>query len=342
MKTLNDVADASGQIVSAMFKNAPPPPPVYTPQPPVYAPPPQPLQLGYQQGEQASGYGDDGVRRAVAAVNTQNEIYNFSVGERWETWFLNWLIPGLGSATIMQDWAGVGYQLGLYALGWGLVGPAIAARDDDVTIPLAIVGGAAFASNITFNIIRSSTYDRPGSIERPKAPKVHKIKNTDFYFAPKYQFPVGTPVSWGGTNAEFGWVWGNGMFFGIDFGFGYSENDYYNDYNDYYDYYDALMIGGGFSLGKIGGSHRILQIIYGGSAGFWYADGYNADFRNREESYNFLAPFIKLRWKYVELTYRGLLGVYERTYDYDSDYGFGWNNHQLMLGLYFVTDRRQR
>lgn len=66
-------------------------------------------------------------------------------------------------------------------------------------------------------------------------------------------------------------------------------------------------------------------------------------------TFDFLAPFIKLRWKNLELTYRGLLGFWEEThngyrdYNYyrESDNGFDWNQ-QLMLGLYFATNKRQR
>jgi hypothetical protein len=42
---------------------------------------------------------------------------NFTAGERWGTWALNTIIPGLGSAVIMEDYAGMGIHMGLTALG---------------------------------------------------------------------------------------------------------------------------------------------------------------------------------------------------------------------------------
>jgi hypothetical protein len=47
----------------------------------------------------------------------QSRIEYFTAGERWGTWTLNMLIPGLGSAVIMNDYAGMGIQMGLTALG---------------------------------------------------------------------------------------------------------------------------------------------------------------------------------------------------------------------------------
>jgi len=60
-------------------------------------------------------------------------------------------------------------------------------------------------------------------------------------------------------------------------------------------------------------------------------------------AWNYLAPFIKLRWDYVELTYRGLFGYREVWRGRMGEIGgkkidatnFGWNNHQLMIGIYF-------
>jgi hypothetical protein len=154
-------------------------------------------------------------------------------------------------------------------------------------------------------------------------------KKTDFYFAPKYQLPVGTPVSWGGVNAEIGWIWGNGVFFGIDANFG-SDGD-------------GVLAGLGLSLGGTFGRDQV-QFSYGGSAGFWFAhdlwSGYSTS------SYNFLAPFVKLRLSVFELTYRGLLGVYDEYYDdgwsHGSGGGFGYNSHQLMLGFHFASSKRAK
>jgi hypothetical protein len=78
-------------------------------------------------------------------------------------------------------------------------------------------------------------------------------------------------------------------------------------------------------------------------------DGYEqyTDYYERHRTnYNFLAPFIKFRYKFFEFSYRGLLGTYdehdddresnkENNKDNGNRSGFAWNNNQLMLGVYF-------
>jgi len=139
----------------------------------------------------------------------------------------------------------------------------------------------------------------------------------DYYFAPKYQNTLWK--SYGGLNIESGLVWGNGMFCGIEFDV---------DGGDH-----RTIGGGGFSLGNVYELNDALQLVYGGSVGFWAGVD-----RGNDES-NYLAPFVKLRWKHFELMYRGLLGNYELN---SGKKGFGWNSNQLMLGLYFATDKRDR
>ena len=134
-------------------------------------------------------------------------------------------------------------------------------------------------------------------------------RKLDYYFAPKYQQVIRSSgyldYWWCGGNLEGGLVWGNGMFVGIDFGVSVDFSDHY--------------AGGGVSFGDVYDFGNQLQLVYGGSVGFW-ADA--------EGVFDIIAPFVKLRWNFVELTYRGLLG---------NEY-----NHQLMLGLYFATNKRER
>jgi len=134
-------------------------------------------------------------------------------------------------------------------------------------------------------------------------------EGTSFYFTPKYQSPVGTPVSWGGVNAEIGWVWRNGAVFGIDLSFGM-------------DGVGSLM-GLGLSLGKEYDFRHQMQAVYGMAAGFWMVGG------RYGESYNFLAPFVKYRVSDYEVTYRGLMGINQYT---DK---FSYNSHQTMVGYQF-------
>jgi hypothetical protein len=210
LKTLADLSAASEQIVKAMFKNAPPvasaqttapapvyvppvasaqttaPAPVYSPPPPtVYAPPPAPVyappppQPLYAQPQPQ--YTDQDPRRALAPADT-NAVYNFSGGERFGTFAINWLIPGLGSAAVMQDWSGAGIQVLLYGLGVGLLSASIttsmkasATNSHDGSFPLVIGTVVAFGANFTYNIARSATYKKPGSVDRPNARPIRRV-----------------------------------------------------------------------------------------------------------------------------------------------------------------------
>jgi hypothetical protein len=183
-----------------------------------------------------------------------------------------------------------------------------------------------------------------GGAPRLRTPET-TINRTVFYFTPKYMLPIGIPCPLA-FHVEFGWIWTNGFLFGIDLNGGGGGN--------------GAIIGGGFNLG---GVHNLsapkTQIAYGGAVGFWvvhkeeyheksysepryYYDGYGNEYVDYyyhgsetqwtyRTNWNFLAPFIKFRWQYIELSYRGLLGFYE---DNDGG-GFSWNNNQIMLGLYF-------
>jgi len=188
-------------------------------------------------------------------------------------------------------------------------------------------------------------------------------RESGYYFAPKYQVPVGTPVSWGGVNLEGGWTWGNGVFLGIDFSGG---GEWVTDSTGY------VLMGLGISLGNVYDLGGQLQLVYGGSVGLWLtAVAYPYTYKGYDDATyvapSYLAPFVKLRWNFIELTYRGLLGhkvieynktievKYQDVYDYDRDEyypekyeeynkekditDFGWNNHQLMLGFYFPQNR---
>lgn len=196
------------------------------------------------------------------------------------------------------------------------------------------------------------------------AAKKKKVRKYDYYIAPKYQTPLGTPVGWGGVNLEAGLIWGGGAFAGVDFSFGVDGGD---------DGADNELIGPGVSIGGVYDLGGELQLAYGVSAGYWYFvtdyrfvktvkdttryyggsyNVYDAGVYEEKEGGSYLAPFIKVRWNFVELTYRGLLGYSDSFFmktdagGYPNDYyegkgsGFTWNNHQLMLGFYFATSKR--
>jgi len=105
----------------------------------------------------------------------------------------------------------------------------------------------------------------------------------DFYFAPKYQAPLGTPVSWGGLNADIGWVWENGMLFGFDVDFGLDNRN--------------SLGGAGLSFGKEYDLGDQMRIDYGGSVGLWLVED-----SSRYIDVDFLAPFVRWRKSFFEIT----------------------------------------
>jgi hypothetical protein len=179
-----------------------------------------------------------------------------------------------------------------------------------------------------------------------------KDRKHDYYIAPKYQFPVGTPVSWGGINLEGGLTWKNGVFLGLDFDFGMNDVSGWDFFNRDSGSTGRILAGIGINLGNVYGLLNQLQIVYGVSVGLWVEGAYPYTYKEYDNAgsitYNCLAPFIKLRWDFVELTYRGLLGWKDMTYGelgvnrQRKEYPFDLNNHQLMLGLYFATSKRAR
>jgi hypothetical protein len=173
--------------------------------------------------------------------------------------------------------------------------------------------------------------------QQTEVPKVKKPRKPyGFYFAPKYMFLLGGLTALGGGNAEIGWTYKNRMLFGIDLNVGMNFSD------------GSAIGGGGFSLGRV---YDLpvpqMQLAYGGGVGLWYVVEWRSDYGSLNDNngslrdnINFLAPFIRFRWKFLELSYRGLLGMYSkeicRDYKYyDDGGGFAWNNNQIMLGLYF-------
>jgi len=115
---------------------------------------------------------------------------NFTAGQRWGTWGLNWLIPGLGSFVIMNDNVGGGWLLGLGITGIVLttVGMYFPAGSYDAEGNLEI-NQAAFNTGMgimitgvvislaggIFNIVRSITYNRPNSLASVLDPEVFQV-----------------------------------------------------------------------------------------------------------------------------------------------------------------------
>jgi len=100
-------------------------------------------------------------------------VQDFTGAERLGTWFLNTIIPGIGSAIIMNDGAGFVIQAGTYALGWvGILNGFNDVKDDYGVIhkrrgnepnALFFVGLGSFGFYAIFNVARSVTYTKPAS-----------------------------------------------------------------------------------------------------------------------------------------------------------------------------------
>jgi len=98
-----------------------------------------------------------------------NEQQQFSNAQRFATMALN-IVPGLGSALIMNDYLGAGVQLYLTALGMtfiGFEGGVIDTKKDSngdsyLEYPgLVYIGATVLVANAAFNIFRSMYYNEP-------------------------------------------------------------------------------------------------------------------------------------------------------------------------------------
>ncbi len=156
-------------IASAQPQYEQPPPQYEQPQPQYVYPPPQQGQYVYpppQQGQYVYPPPQQGQYVYpppqyiyVQPVQYQQQLGNFTAGDRWGTWVLNAIIPGLGSAAIMNDYAGMGVQIGVAALGFFLMTRNPILVNDDY----AAGGWGLLSVNQTFNIIRSVTYEPASS-----------------------------------------------------------------------------------------------------------------------------------------------------------------------------------
>jgi hypothetical protein len=133
-----DAGKIAASIVNFIQKEGPKPPPDYTPD-----------ATSVSAGPVKS---EDRER-----LYPQFNYNDFSAGQRWATFSLNYLIPGLGSFAIMKDYDGVVPQLILGITGYGFVLYGIA--DDSPEV--CIMGLGLLTSNFVFNIVRSITYHKP-------------------------------------------------------------------------------------------------------------------------------------------------------------------------------------
>jgi TolB-like protein len=121
------------------------------------------------------GANDTQQTQNIAGTNVSYE--DFTTGQRWGTWGLNWLIPGLGSYVIMKDKVGGTIQLGVGIVGYAclIIGASSTTTTSsssgstsssetstsDEGMAIAAIGGVLLISDFIFNCVRSGTYHKP-------------------------------------------------------------------------------------------------------------------------------------------------------------------------------------
>jgi hypothetical protein len=211
---------------------------------------------------------------------------------------------------------------------------------------------AIVSDNVVKNMLSNQTTTTPqpepspavtvsqASVE-PEKPKPSNIpttavsKNYDRYFTLRYM-PVASSVYLGplAHNVEMGWIWRNGMFLGFDFGVALIDDiDVY-----------GFLVGGGLDIGKSFELANEFNFVFGGSLGFWGWDDYHYDnsyYDNYDKSgFSWIGPFVRLRYRIFELSYRVLLGTTEEERNgSEPSSGLGAIN-QVGIGLHFEGSDR--
>jgi hypothetical protein len=90
--------------------------------------------------------------REFAGTQKRNQYKDFSTGQRWGTWGLNWL-GGSGSFIVMNDYVGGCILLGSQVTYGYFLGKPVG-RETDVLTSLGM-------AMVVFNIVRSATYHKP-------------------------------------------------------------------------------------------------------------------------------------------------------------------------------------
>jgi len=123
-------------------------------------------------------------------MSQEDSYEDFSTGQRWGTWALNSLVPGLGSYIIMKDYRGGTFQLVTGLVGYGLIiGGSIVEttsirRDFQPGMITGWIllgsGGLSWTINGIYNIFRSAFYHKP----RPKTASLSDPEAWNIVFFP--------------------------------------------------------------------------------------------------------------------------------------------------------------
>jgi len=98
---------------------------------------------------------------AVSTTPQTDDNYSddFSLGIRLGTWFINDIIPGLGSMILMQDYAGGVFMFGFTVGGVVMISSGVDTNSD----ALVILGLASLTGVVVGNVVRSCTYRKPNT-----------------------------------------------------------------------------------------------------------------------------------------------------------------------------------
>jgi hypothetical protein len=110
---------------------------------------------------------------STSNAESRDGYENFTTGQRWGTWGLNLILPGVGSLLIMNDFKGAVTQWILLGGGYALMLTGMETVEDcygsyysycderDELTTLGYFGAIMVISDFVYNIYRSASYDKP-------------------------------------------------------------------------------------------------------------------------------------------------------------------------------------
>jgi hypothetical protein len=129
----------------------------------------------------------------------------------------------------------------------------------------------------------------------------------DFYITPKYTYPMTKGVPNWALGAEFGMIWQNGFYLGLEGGFGIGSDG------------SDVTVGSGLNIGHVVDLPYDWKLALGGFLGFWFEQSYG-------EKFGIFGPSIKLRYHGAELSYKMLVGPsYGDASNFTNHLSFGYN-----------------
>jgi len=177
LKTLSDLSEASQRLVGTMSGKAA----VQQAQKSSPAQPSQHQTSHPQQDDPQQGRAQQAPSQQTSPQQGHQPAYaDFTAGERWGTWALNCLVPGVGSYTIMKDNRGGSELLSTAILGYaGIIWGwdkgntytyrynTVTKRQEQIATPYVKPNWFYFVGSISllycgiYNIVRSAGYHKP-------------------------------------------------------------------------------------------------------------------------------------------------------------------------------------